>query len=109
VELLSDSSNNYVVGTKLHFKLRLAASDYPGKPCFDLFISTSHFLCLSHPFSKYFTPIITSTFILIDTPALNAAADYIVESARSSTFGGKLIRALDATSSKYDGSDVSFI
>ena len=30
VELLSDSVNEYFVGTKLHFKLRLEAKDYAG-------------------------------------------------------------------------------
>ena len=44
---------------------------------------------------------------LIDITELNNAADKIVESARSSSFGGKLIRALDATSNKYDGKNVS--
>ena len=43
----------------------------------------------------------------IDITELKNAADKIVESARSSSFGGKLIRALDATSNKYDGNNVS--
>jgi len=70
VELLSDT-NNYIGGTKLHFKLRLEAKDYT------------------------------------DITELNNAADKIVESARSSSFGGKLIRALDAISDKYDGKNLS--
>ena len=45
--------------------------------------------------------------VWIDITELNAAADKIVESARSTTFGGKLIRALEATSNKYDGKNVS--
>ena len=44
---------------------------------------------------------------LIDITELKNAADKIVESARSSSFGGKLIRALDAISNKYDGKNVS--
>ncbi len=34
VELLSDT-NNYIGGTKLHFKLRLEAKDYAGIPIID--------------------------------------------------------------------------
>ena len=43
----------------------------------------------------------------IDITELNAAADNIVDSVRNSTFRGKLIRALDATSNKYDRPNVS--
>ena len=43
----------------------------------------------------------------IDITELNAAADNIVDLVRNSTFRGKLIRALDATSNKYDRPNVS--
>ena len=45
----------------------------------------------------------------IDTESLTDAADLIVESVRSAQFPGKLIRALDAASSKYDGEKVIVI
>ena len=44
-----------------------------------------------------------------DTKALNAAADFIVESARSPLFDGKLIRALNAAANKFDGQRVRCI
>ena len=43
----------------------------------------------------------------IDITELNAAADNILDLVRNSTFRGKLIRALDAASNKYDRPNVS--
>ena len=43
----------------------------------------------------------------IDITELNAAANTIVDLVRNSTFRGKLIRALDAASNKYDRPNVS--
>lgn len=95
VELLNDAGSEYTSGTKLHFKIRMKAKDYKGA-----------LLCLASSRPRYCVSLLTKFLpsdllaFCADVTAMHYASEDIVVTVRDSSFGTKLVRALDAASKR---------